>query len=126
VTTDHNTLEINRLQHERDAAHRAIDDLTTQVVELKTQLAAAHTERDKLLASAMGRRTAAVEGPTCDVTLSCIDAVGVSESMRALVVLGKVPEQARRVYMRVADQLLSAARLALGLVAKEERVEVVS
>jgi hypothetical protein len=125
---DHNTLEINRLQIERDSAHRAIDDLTARNRELSTDLAKVREERDRLLAAAdIGRRTMhESRGPVCSVDLACVDAVGVAESMRALVATGKVPESTRPVWSRVASQILAAARLRLGLAAKEERAEVVS
>jgi hypothetical protein len=128
VTTDHNTLEINRLQIERDSAHRAIDDLTARNRELSADLAKVREERDRLLAAAdIGRRTMhESRGPVCSVDLACVDAVGVAESMRALVATGKVPESTRPVWSRVASQILAAARLRLGLAAKEERAEVVS
>lgn len=50
--------------------------------------------------------------PTCTVTLTVADAIGVAHSIRALVRHRSLPAETVSTYERVAAQLLSAAKLA--------------
>ncbi|HET9748350.1 MAG TPA: hypothetical protein VFS06_03515 [Casimicrobiaceae bacterium] len=151
-------LELARVQSERDAAHRLIDDSTTLIHEQKQTIRAQQSKLDALLSEiaaltadlARERRERAelqvdrdvlrreltkltaplaeIDGPACLVAMSCVDALGVAESIRAMVTLGKIPRVAQPAYVRVAMQMGNDARAALGLEAKAEpaKAEVAS
>jgi hypothetical protein len=50
-------------------------------------------------------------GKTCTVTLAVEDAIGIGYSIRALVKQAKMPSGTAETYLRVAQQLIAAAKL---------------
>lgn len=50
-------------------------------------------------------------GKTCNVTLAVEDAIGVGLSIRALVKQAKLPSGTTEIYLRVAQQMIAAAKL---------------
>lgn len=57
-------------------------------------------------------------GLVADVQVDVVDALSVGRSIRTLIRSKKLPPGTAEIYQRVADQLVSGARLAIAVAAK--------